>query len=202
VYILAAARYRFSVLHLILCGVAVNTLFSAGTSLILTFSNERYDISSKIIHWLTGALTNRGWDHVLLIAPFFGVAFPAALFLARDLNLLLTGEESARSLGVRLETVKRRVLLLAALLTGGAVAVAGMVGFVGLVVPHILRLLQGPDHRKLLVSAPLFGGAFLILCDIVAQRLIPPEEIQLGIVTSLIGGPFFLFLLARERRVE
>ncbi|MBI4583412.1 MAG: iron ABC transporter permease [Planctomycetes bacterium] len=202
VYALAAGRSRLSVLHLILCGVAVNTLFSAGTSLILTLSTDRYEISSKIIHWLTGALTNRGWEHVLLILPFFGLTLPLSLFLARDLNLLLTGEESAWSLGANLDRLKRRVLLLSALLTGGAVAVAGMVGFVGLVAPHILRLIQGPDHRKLLASAPLFGGTFLILCDLVSQRLIPPEEVQLGIITSLIGGPFFLFLLARERRPQ
>jgi iron complex transport system permease protein len=202
VYALAAGRSRLAVLHLILCGVAVNTLFSAGTSLILTLSGDRYEISSRIIHWLTGALTNRGWEHVLLILPFFCLALPLSFFLARDLNLLLTGEESAHSLGADIDRLKRRVLLLSALLTGGAVAVSGMVGFVGLVAPHILRLIQGPDHRKLLAVAPLFGGTFLILCDLISQRLIPPEEVQLGIITSLIGGPFFLFLLARERRPE
>lgn len=202
VYFLATSRIRLSIPHLLLCGLAVNTLLSAGTSLVLTFSTDRYWISRDIIHWLTGSLNNRGWDYIPVILPFFIVSFFFSLFLAKDLNLLLVGEESAQSLGIDIDRVKRRVLFLTALLTGGAVAVAGMVGFIGLVVPHIVRLIQGPDHRGLLISAPLFGGTFILLCDLVAQTVIPPEEIQLGIITSLIGGPFFLFLLLRDRGIR
>ena len=105
-----------------------------------------------------------------------------------------------QSLGVRLETLKRRTIVLTALATGAAVSVAGMVGFVGLVAPHIVRFLWGPDNRNLVVTATLFGAAFLVLADLVAVKVLYPQEIQLGIVTSLIGGPFFLYLLVRERR--
>ncbi len=202
VSMLATIRFRVSILHLLLCGIAVNTLFSAGTSLILTFSADRYWVSREIIHWLTGSLSNRGWSFMPVILPFFVVSLPLSLFLARPLNLLLMGEESAHSLGADTDSVRRWVLLLTALLTGGAVAVAGMIGFVGLVAPHIVRLIQGPDHRGLLVSAPLFGGAFLLACDVVAQNVIRPDEIQLGIITSLVGGPFFLYLIVRDRGRE
>ena len=199
VYLLAARDRRVTISHLILCGVAVNTIFSAGTSLVLTMSLEEHQIGREILRWLTGGLTNRSWEHVWLTLPFLLAALAGGPFLARDLNLLLSGEEGASSLGVDLPQLRRRVLLLSSLATGSAVAAAGMVGFVGLVTPHILRLVLGPDHRRLSLTAPLFGGAFLVLCDLLAQRIVPPEEIQLGIITCLIGGPFFLYLLLRER---
>jgi iron complex transport system permease protein len=198
VYLLAARGRRVTITHLILCGVAVNTIFSAGTSLVLTLSIEEHRVGGEIVRWLTGGLTNRSWEHIWLGLPFLLVALVAAPFLARDLNLLAGGEEGAASLGVDLPSLRRRALLVAAMATGSAVSAAGMVGFVGLVAPHILRQVLGPDHRRLVFTAPLFGGAFLVLCDLLAQRVAPPEEIQLGIITSLIGGPFFLYLLLRE----
>jgi iron complex transport system permease protein len=200
VYLLAARGRRVSITHLVLCGVAVNTIFSAGTSLVLTMSLEEHQLGREMLRWLTGGLANRSWGDVALTAPFLAAAWLAAPFLSRDLNLLLGGEEGASSLGVDLPVLRRRVLGIAGLATGSAVAAAGMVGFVGLVAPHILRLLLGPDHRRLVAAAPLFGASFLVLCDIAAQRALPPEEIQLGIITSLIGGPFFLWLLLREAR--
>ena len=202
VTLMAASRFHLSIPHLLLCGIAVNTLFSAGTSLMLTFSADYYYVSRQIIDWLTGSLVTNpaGWKLAPVVLPSFVVLSVVALLLGRDLNLLLTGEDSARSLGVPMRSIRVAVLLLASLLTGLAVAIAGMVGFIGLVAPHVVRLLQGPDHRGLLVSAPLFGAAFLLVCDVVAQNAIPPDEIQLGIITSLIGGPFFLYLLLRDRR--
>jgi iron complex transport system permease protein len=200
VYLLAGHRHRFSSTHLILGGVAVNTLFSAGASLVLTLSVARHDVTRQIVGWLTGGVQLRGWEHVALVVPALAVALLGSFFVARDLNLMLVGEDSAQSLGVRLESLKRRTILLAGLATGAAVSVAGMVGFVGLVAPHIVRFVLGPDHRGLVVTATLFGGIFLVLADLVAVRVLYPQEIQLGIVTSLIGGPFFLYLIVREQR--
>jgi iron complex transport system permease protein len=200
VYLLASRNRRFQVTHLILCGVAVNTLFSAGAALVLTLNVAHHEITREIVRWLTGDLQNCGWEHVGLMLPFIAAALGGAVFVGRDLNLMLAGEESALSLGVRLEALKRRAILLSALATGAAVSVAGMVSFVGLVAPHIVRLILGPDNRALVVTATLFGAAFLVLADLAAVKIIYPEEIQLGIITSLIGGPFFLYLLIRERR--
>ena len=202
VTLMAASRFHLSIPHLLLCGIAVNTLFSAGTSLMLTFSADYYYVSRQIIDWLTGSLvTNPAGARLMpVVVPSFFVLVAVSALLGRDLNLLLMGEDSARSLGVPMQRIRVAVLILASLLTGLAVAIAGMVGFIGLVAPHVVRLLQGPDHRGLLVSAPLFGGAFLLVCDVVAQNAIPPDEIQLGIITSLIGGPFFLCLLLRDRK--
>ncbi len=200
VYLLAARGRRITITHLVLCGVAVNTIFAAGTSLVLSLSLEEHQVGREILRWLTGGLTNRSWEHVYLTLPFLVIGLAGAPLLARDLNLLLVGEEGATSLGVNLPALRRRVLLLSALATGSAVAAAGMVGFVGLVSPHILRQILGPDHRRLVLTVPLFGGMFLVFCDLLAQRITPPDEIQLGILTSLIGGPFFLYLLLREPR--
>jgi iron complex transport system permease protein len=204
VYALASHGGRFSATHLILCGVAVNTIFSAGASLVLTLDVAQNEVTRtrEIVRWLTGGLGNRGWEHAGLVAPFIALALAGAAFVARDLNLLLSGEESAQALGVRLESLKRRAITLAALATGAAVSAAGMVGFVGLVAPHIVRLALGPDNRRLVVTATLFGAGFLVLADLAAVKVLYPEEVQLGIVTSLIGGPFFLYLLLRERRRE
>ena len=119
---------------------------------------------------------------------------------SRDLDILLTGEETASSLGVNVERLKKILLLISALLTGAAVAVSGVIGFVGLIVPHIVRMITGPSHRLLIPASGLSGAAFLILADLLARILYRPAEIQLGIITAVCGGPFFLYLLLRHRR--
>jgi iron complex transport system permease protein len=126
--------------------------------------------------------------------------FAAALALARDLDVFQSGEDAAASLGVDVERVKRTMLVVSALLTGSAVAVSGTVGFVGLIVPHAVRLVVGPSHARLLPMAALTGGAFLVVADVVARTILSPEEISLGIVTACCGAPFFLWLLLRYRR--
>ena len=200
VYLLAGRGTRLSSTHLILSGVAVNTVFSAGASLVLTLAVADHEVTRQIVHWLTGGLQLSSWSYVILLVVAFGLALLGSRFVARDLNLLLVGEESAHSLGVRLPILRRRAIVLTALATGAAVSVAGMVGFVGLVIPHIARFLLGPDHRRLLLGASLFGGAFLVLADLATVKVLPGQEIQLGIMTSLVGGPFFLYLIIRERK--
>ncbi len=188
---------RASLMGLILCGVALNSLFGSLTTLILSLSKD-YEISRQIFFWLMGGLDGRGWTHVQMILPFVFSGTVAALFLSRDLNLLLLGDETASSLGVHVEQSRRFLLFFASLLAGSAVAIAGTIGFVGLVVPHIMRSIVGTDHSLLVPASALGGAVFLVWCDLLCRVLIPFQEIQLGIVTALLGAPFFLHLLIKR----
>jgi len=133
------------------------------------------------------------------VLPFLLIALVATPYLARALNAMLLGEAEARHLGVNTQRVKRLVIVLAALAVGAAVAVSGVIGFIGLVVPHLLRLAAGPDHRLLLPGSALLGGALLVLADLLARTVVAPAELPLGILTALVGGPFFLWLLLQRR---
>jgi iron complex transport system permease protein len=185
---------------LLLAGVAASTLLGALSSLLLSINIVNWQVAQDIVFWMMGGLEARTWTHVWLCAPFILVGIVAALMQTRDLDLLQLGEETAASFGVNVEASKRLLTLTAAILTGSAVAVAGMVGFVGLLVPHGVRMILGPANRALLIASAVAGGAFLVLCDILARTLHPPTELRLGIVTSLFGGPLFIFLLLRQYR--
>lgn len=200
VYLIATSTGRTSVATLLLSGIAVGNLATALSALVLSLSVSQFEIGRQIALWLMGGLEGRTWWHV-------GIATPAilggSLFLlpyARDLNVLTLGEEAALSLGVDVPRVRRDVLVLASAVTAAAVAVSGSIAFVGLVVPHILRLIVGPDYRALLPTSFL-GGAILITgADWAARTLIAPQELRLGVLTSLLGGPFFIYLLIAQRR--
>ena len=185
---------------LLLVGVAVGALNVSLTTFVLSAALARYDAGRQIVYWLLGALEARTWDHVLLGAPavLIGVAIINAH--ARELDALLLGEMGAASVGVDVARVRLRVVLASALVVGASVAVAGPIGFVGLLVPHLIRLAVGSAHRALLPLAFLGGGLFLLLADVVA-RTIPSREIPVGVVTAAIGAPAFLILLLRRRTV-
>ncbi|MFN0123194.1 MAG: FecCD family ABC transporter permease [Blastocatellia bacterium] len=200
VYALATRQGRTPVATLLLVGVALSALLSATSSFLISLSWTRWEVAQEIIFWLMGGLDNRQWTHCLLVAPFVAVGFAVAMACWRDLDLLLTGEETALALGVDTERTKRVLLFNAALLTGAAVAVSGVVGFAGLIAPHLARLLTRPSHRVLLPASALTGAIFLLAADLLARLLIRPEEIRLGIVTAMAGAPFFLFLLLRQRQ--
>jgi iron complex transport system permease protein len=200
VYAMATRGGVTPVATLLLSGVAASALLSATSSLLLSLNIVNWQIAQDIVLWMMGGLDARTWTHVWLCAPFVLVGILAAMIQTRDLDLLQLGEETAASFGVNVESSKRILVLTAAILTGAAVAVAGLVGFVGLLVPHAVRLILGPANRALLLASTLTGGAFLVLCDILARTLHPPTEIRLGIVTSLFGGPLFIFLLLRQYR--
>lgn len=185
---------------LILCGMAVNSIAGALTTLVLSYSVNDFEVGRQILFWLMGSLTNRTWEHVMLIAPFFTASAFAAAFLGRELNLMMSGEESAMALGVDTARTKRRILIIAAAAAGASVAVAGVVGFVGLLVPHIVRMLAGPDHRRLLPASIFAGAAFVMGMDLLARTLAPAGEMRLGVLSSSVGGPFFLYLIMRNRR--
>ncbi|HEX8090216.1 MAG TPA: iron chelate uptake ABC transporter family permease subunit [Blastocatellia bacterium] len=200
VYAIATQRGRTPVASLLLAGIALNAMIGAATTFLITMTWVRYEVAQEIIFWLLGGLDSRTWEHVWFAGPFVAIGVVLSLIYARDLDLLLMGEEAASSLGVEVEQVKRIMLTSAALLTGAAVAISGVLGFVGLVVPHIVRLLIGPSHRRLIPASALTGAVFLIFADLLARTLHRPEEIRLGIITAVFGAPFFLYLLVSRRR--
>lgn len=200
VYGLTTRRGRTPVAMLLLAGVALNALLGSLTAFAISLSWVRYEVAQEVIFWLMGGLDDRTWTHVWMALPLVAIGLAAAVVLARDLDLFTTGEDAAATLGVDVERSKQRVLAVAALLSGTAVAVCGVIGFVGLIVPHGLRLVVGPSHRRLIPAASIGGAAFVIAADLVARTALAPIEIRLGIVTGICGAPFFLWLLGRYRR--
>jgi iron complex transport system permease protein len=181
---------------LLLAGVVVAAFFSACITLILSVSPAR-TIQSAVL-WIMGSLAAATWRGVLLTAAYTLPASLVLLAFARPLNLMAIGEETAAYLGAEVEHVKRAALLIAALITASGVAVAGVIGFVGLVVPHAVRLVIGSDHRALLPLSFLAGGTFLTAADLVARLTLAPTEIPIGVITAFVGVPFFLLLLRRS----
>jgi len=153
-----------------------------------------------MVFWMMGGLDSRTWAHVWLCAPFVLIGIVAALLQARTLDVLLLGHEAAAALGVDVELAKRTLVTTSAVLTGASVGVAGLIGFVGLIVPHAVRLLLGPAHRTLIPASAVAGATFLIACDLLARIVRPPAEVRLGVVTAICGAPFFLVLLVGRLR--
>lgn len=185
---------------LIMSGMAVSALFGALTSLVLTLGNE-YQVSSYIF-WTMGGLANRRWEHVAAMALPVAFALIMIFYRARDLDILLLGDEEARALGVAPGRTRTLMIVIASFATAAVVAVTGPIGFVGLIVPHIMRLIVGPAHRSLALASALGGAAFLVLCDLVTRLFSRPSgaELSAGVVTALIGAPYFLYLLFKAAR--
>jgi iron complex transport system permease protein len=197
VYRLARIGPTVHVATLLLAGIAVAAVISALMSVVMSFSGSQI---RDIYAWLLGGLTAQGWPQVGAIVPLVVLGAAGAAFTAHDLNLVSLGEERAAQLGVEVGRLKRRSIAIGALLAASAVSVAGVIGFVGLMTPHLLRLVVGADHRRLLPVVLLAGATLLILADLVARTVIAPQELPVGVVTALLGGPFFLYLLRREGR--
>ncbi len=187
---------KLTVYTLLLTGAIFNAFASALIYFIQTIAS--LEQLHAIVFYLMGSVPMLDYRGVGFLAAASVLATVALVSMARDYNALTVGEEGAAQLGVDVERIKRRTFVLGSLLTGLAVAVAGLIGFVGLVVPHLLRLLLGPDHRLLLPAAFLGGGAFLVLADLTARVVVAPSELPVGVVTALVGGPFFLVLLRRR----
>ncbi|MFO7820284.1 MAG: iron chelate uptake ABC transporter family permease subunit [Halanaerobacter sp.] len=197
VYKLAKVGDKISVSTLLLAGVAVGAFLSALVSLLMVFNN---DSMQQIVYWMMGSLSSKGWQQVQMIWLYIIGGYVITHLFAKDLNVLLLGAETAQSLGLEVESIKKILLVTASLLAGAAVAGSGIIGFVGLIIPHLVRLLVGPDHRILIPSSALVGAIFLIGTDIFARTVIAPTEIPVGIITSLFGGPFFLYLLNKKKK--
>lgn len=184
-----------SPLKIILAGVAINAMLGALQSGIMILYSDRVQ---SVLPWLAGGFQGKGWFHVEFVWPFALVGLLLACFAIRPINLLLIGDETARILGTQVEFVRLSLILLAALLAGAAVSVAGLVGFVGLVVPHMIRLLIGEDYRLLLPFSMIGGAALVMITDTVARTAFDPIELPVGILLACLGAPFFLFLLKRK----
>lgn len=197
IYVLAWRGGHSNTLRLVLIGVGIAFALEAVITIFTVFGNT-YDVQQAFL-WLTGSVYGRNWEHVRVIVAWLAVLLPLALLQARHLNTLNLGDEVAAGLGVRVERQRQFLLMIAVALAAVSVAVAGTVAFVGLVAPHVVRRLVGPAHEGLLPVSALFGGALLVLADLVGRWVIAPSELPLGVVTALIGAPYFLFLLYQRR---
>ncbi|MBT7272337.1 MAG: iron ABC transporter permease [Nitrospina sp.] len=182
---------------LLLAGVTANFFFAALVMLIHYLSD--FTQSFRIVRWLMGGLDITSYKTLLSISPMIFIGFAVLIFYGRDFNVMSTGIQSAMSRGVEVIKVQKIGFIMASLLTGAVVSLSGPIGFVGLIVPHIVRLIVGPDLRILLPASIFFGASFLIICDTLARTLIAPTEIPVGIITAMLGGPFFVWLLKRPK---
>jgi iron complex transport system permease protein len=196
VWMAARRRGRIDIFVLLLAGVTISYLASALVTVLMIRANQ--DMYA-IVYWLMGSFSGRGWPDVeiaLVAVPFM----IAPLFFAREMDILLQGEKRALELGVEVERTKRVLLVTAGVLTAIAVSVSGIIGFVGLVVPHIVRLLVGPGHRSLLPVSLLLGASMMGIADLLSRTVIAPNEIPVGVVTTFVGAPLFVYLLRRGRK--
>ncbi|GII89258.1 ABC transporter permease [Sphaerisporangium siamense] len=198
VYFLARSGGRMTTVRLVLAGVATAEVLSAVASFLVVTSNDPHKTQSAL-RWMLGGLAGTTWAVVWIPAAVVVAGTVVLLGLTRPLNLLLAGEEAAASLGLDVHRFRAALFVLVAMMIGAIVAVSGSIGFVGLIMPHVARLLLGADHRRALPVVALLGAAFLIVADLAARTLIRPEEIPVGILTALVGGPFFLWLMRRAR---
>lgn len=194
---LARTNGRMPVAALLLSGIAVNAFAMAMMGILIYSSDDRQ--LRDITVWLLGSLSGASWQRVALVAPAVAAALAAIPFLARGLDALILGEREAANLGVRVESLKRVAIAVVAMATGAVVSVAGPIGFVGLVVPHVVRLVAGAGHRRLLPLSACAGAALLVAADTLARVIVAPAELPVGLVTAAIGAPFFALLLLREK---
>lgn len=182
---------------IVLAGIIVSSFISAIVSLIISLGDR--DAMTQILYWLYGSVGMRGWEYIQLIIPFMILGTFILLIHSRELNAFALGEEAADHIGVNVKRGKTMILIGASLLTGASVAVSGSIGFVGLVIPHLVRLLVGPNHRHVLPLSFIIGGTFLMFADLLARIVIAPRELPIGVITAIIGAPVFAFLLIREK---
>ncbi|MDI6892850.1 MAG: iron chelate uptake ABC transporter family permease subunit [Actinomycetota bacterium] len=198
VYNLARVGTRVPVSTLLLSGIAIGAFLHALTSFVMVFGTKDLHF---IIFWLMGGFSAKNWDHVRIMTPFLLIGLPLVFYYSRDLNVLLLGEERAQQLGIEVERLKKLLIAAASLLAAAAVAVSGIVGFVGLIIPHIVRLVTGPNHKILIPCSALFGASFVVFADLLARTIMPPLEIPVGIITALFGAPFFVYLLKKGKKM-
>ena len=198
VYGLATRQGRTPVVTLLLAGVAVGAIFAAAQTLLIIQSDRIGNRLLPLFTWLAGSIDVDQWPPVAVVASLVGAGLAASLLLAPVLDAFALGERMALHLGWRVERAKLTIIAVAALLVAAAVAISGLVGFVGLVAPHLCRITLGPRHRLLLPASALFGATFVVVADLLARTLVAPSELPLGVLTALVGGPFFLWLLRRS----
>ena len=196
VYNIARVNQKIPITTLLLSGVAVGQLFTAMMSLIMLLYDNNMQ---KIIYWTMGGLSAKGWDPVVKLSLPLILSMLALGLFSKELNILLLGEDSAKSMGINVEKTKRYIIILGSFMTALVVSVSGIIGFVGLIIPHSVRLIFGPDYKMLIPSSALMGAIFMIFADSIARTIISPTEIPVGIITALFGAPFFIYLLKNRK---
>ncbi|KRE83908.1 iron ABC transporter [Paenibacillus sp. Soil766] len=194
---LAMIEGKLKMETLILSGVVMQAFLGAFVSFLVSISNQTVN---EIIFWLMGSLAMRGWAYTYMILPYLLIGMVILLSYARSLNLLALGERQAAHLGVHVERTKLIVLIASTLITAAAVSVAGVIGFVGLIVPHLVRMLVGPDYRLIIPLSAIGGGIYVLWADTLARTLLSPTEIPLGVITAFLGAPFFAYLLHKDKK--
>ena len=197
VYTIAKVGRQANTTSLLLCGTAVNQFLTALISIaMLLFSTEM----KKIYFWTLGSFSAKGWDHVLTVLPYVVIGFAIIMIFSKEMDIMVLGDETAVRFGVDIEKNKRILFLVTSLIMAACVSVSGIIGFVGLIAPHVIRLITGPSHKKLLPLSFILGGVVLCICDTIARSILE-AEVPVGIVTAIIGAPFFIYLL-RARNTE
>ncbi|MEW9081536.1 FecCD family ABC transporter permease [Caldanaerobacter subterraneus] len=197
VYTVSRTGSRLSMTTMLLAGIAISAFMFAIISLLMLLNHDQF---SRIVFWTMGGFGLVSWPQVIYSSPLILIGSFVMYAFSRDVNAILTGEESAEHLGVNAEFVKKIILVLGSLVTASCVSVGGIIGFVGLIVPHISRLIVGPDNRVLVPFSALFGASFLTFADLLARVILKPVEMPIGIITATFGGPFFLYLLVRSKQ--
>jgi len=196
VYLLSQRKGVYKVETLLLTGIAAGAMASALTSFLIFLKAESFE---QAVFWLLGSFALSEWNQIAAVFPYFFLCFILAQWLAKDMNLLVLGDDVAQSLGCPVNHIRKIFLAVSTLLAASSVSVSGIIGFVGLIVPHWIRILIGPDHRHLFFFSSLTGGVFLLYSDLLARTLLFPTELPIGIITAVIGTPFFIYLLSQRK---
>lgn len=196
VYNLARIGNKISTTSILLAGIVMNAILSSGISIMMIFNHDEL---ARIVNWTMGSFNSASWEQigVIIIPIALGLVF--LISLSREMNAIVLGEEDAQNIGVNVERVKKVILITASLLSACVVSVSGIIGFVGIIVPHLFRIIFGSDHKVILPVSAIGGGIFLLVSDTLARTIVPGVEIPVGVITSLFGGPFFLYLLKKSK---
>ncbi len=197
VYNIARVGNRIPTITLLLAGIAVSFLLSSMIYIIMIFNKNQVE---KIVFWLMGSVSAASWKQVGILVPIIIIGTVIITGFSRVLNVMSTGDETARNLGIEVERVKKVLLITSSVIVGACVSVSGIIGFVGLIIPHIIRLMLGPDHRTVVPFSALGGAIFVVLSDTLARNLVPPAEIPVGAITSVFGAPYFIYLLMKSKK--
>lgn len=197
VYRMACVGNRVSTMNIVLTGTAVSTMLSSIISFVMAFHHDQIE---KVYLWTLGSFSAATWHKVFFLLLLLLISVAAILFFSRDLDVIATGSDTAESLGIDTAKVKKILIVMSSLLVAGCVSVSGIIGFVGLVIPHCIRMVSGPGHKRLLPLSCLGGACFVIICDTIARNAAAPSEIPVGVITAILGTPYFIYLLQRNKR--
>jgi iron complex transport system permease protein len=198
VYNIARLNNRTPVITLLLSGIAISFFLSAVINLLMTMNNDQVE---KIVFWTMGSVSSASWKSVAISIIPVTVGVSIFVFFSKELNVILMGEETAQNLGINVETIRKLLLGVASIVSAAVVAVSGIIGFVGLIVPHAMRMIVGPDHKRLFPYTIISGAIFMIVADTISRIALNPTEIPIGVITSLIGAPYFIFLLVKNKKI-